>query len=296
MAAKNWVFTLNNYNQEMEDKLKSLYDKKVVKYLVYGREVAPTTNTPHLQGFIQFISKIRLNSIKKQVDIKEIYLDKCKNVKASISYCKKDGQVVEYGTMTIQGQRFDIENVYLMIKEGKTDLEIQEQYPKEYAKYYQAIKKMRNNIINDNALKNLEQDYSDVNLRRWQIESIQVLDAQDDRKILWILDEEGGQGKTWLAKYLIVKRKAYYCNGGKVSDILFGYENQEYVVFDYTRDKEDYVNYSVIEMFKNGLAFSSKYESCMRIFKYCKVIIFSNFWPDQNKLSYDRWNVVNLGE
>lgn len=47
---KQYVFTYNNYTPEGEAALKAWLGKNT-KYAVYGHEVAPTTGTPHLQGY-----------------------------------------------------------------------------------------------------------------------------------------------------------------------------------------------------------------------------------------------------
>ncbi len=63
--AKNWLFdayfslmltfiyrtvTWNNYPEDWEEKLKGV---NLIKYAVVGKEVAPQTQTPHLQMYIQ---------------------------------------------------------------------------------------------------------------------------------------------------------------------------------------------------------------------------------------------------
>lgn len=57
---KNWVFTLNNYDDEEVRVVKEID----CKYLVFGFEVSPTTNVCHLQGFIQLEQKARLAVVK----------------------------------------------------------------------------------------------------------------------------------------------------------------------------------------------------------------------------------------
>ena len=42
----------------------------------------------------------------------------------------------------------------------------------------------------------------------WQKDAINKLNEQNDRQILWIVDEEGGKGKTTLCKYLIFNNDA----------------------------------------------------------------------------------------
>lgn len=61
MKAKNYVFTLNNYTEEDIEKLNTLE----VDYIMYGKELAPTTGTPHLQGYVSFVNERHWNAVKK---------------------------------------------------------------------------------------------------------------------------------------------------------------------------------------------------------------------------------------
>ncbi len=46
----NWVVVWNNYPEDWEVKLKAI---TCLKYVIAGKEIAPTTGTPHLQMYIQ---------------------------------------------------------------------------------------------------------------------------------------------------------------------------------------------------------------------------------------------------
>lgn len=82
--------------------------------------------------------------------------------------------------------------------------------------------------------------------------------------------------------------------GGATRDLAFAYAEQPQVVFDFCRSQKEFVNYHIIEAFKNGRLFSSKYESSLRIFDSCKVVCFANFLPEFSKLSLDRWMCLEL--
>lgn len=131
-------------------------------------------------------------------------------------------------------------------------------------------------------------------LKPWQKTALDILLEQNDRKILWIYDKKGNSGKSFLTNYIIDKFDAFFCNGGKLADIAYAYDHQEYCVFDLPRSQGDFLPYKCMECFKDGRIFSSKYMSCMKRFDPCKVIVFSNDPPDTSKVSLDRWNILEI--
>lgn len=46
--ANTWCFTIQNYDDEIEQYLYEVFQKLMLKYMIYGREIAPTTGTKHL--------------------------------------------------------------------------------------------------------------------------------------------------------------------------------------------------------------------------------------------------------
>lgn len=87
----NWCFTLNNYTPDEEKEVQALN----CTYLVYGREVGEEKKTPHLQGYIRYDSGISFQDLS--VAIPRARLSVTRSVKASIIYCKKDGDFFEKG-------------------------------------------------------------------------------------------------------------------------------------------------------------------------------------------------------
>lgn len=47
-SLKRFVFTLNNYGPEDEERIQGHIAD--FRFAIYGREIAPSTGTPHLQG------------------------------------------------------------------------------------------------------------------------------------------------------------------------------------------------------------------------------------------------------
>ena len=181
-----------------------------------------------------------------------------------------------------------------MIEDGYTDYEIQKSYPNLFASSFKGIAEMRKNKREHDAGIQLMEDFCNVDLREWQVIAFTLLKEQSNREVLWFVDYLGGSGKTWFAKYLVAMHDAFYCTGGKAADIAHAYNFEKMVVFDFTRSKKEIVNYNVIEKMKDGIIFSPKYQSTNKQFAPCTVVCFSNWDPDKNKLSLDRWNINYL--
>lgn len=116
---KNWVFTLNNYTSQQEEVIRNKQQEGIIKYVRYGKEIAPTTGTPHLQGYIQFTKKITLSSIKKKLGINSIHLKPAMGtLEDNIKYTGKDGDITEYGEPTRERQRTDLRTLKEKVKQG----------------------------------------------------------------------------------------------------------------------------------------------------------------------------------
>lgn len=83
--AIRWCFTLNNYSKEEYSSIVSIFDSKAKLYII-GDEVGDS-GTPHLQGYVEFKTKIRPLNL---FDFKRIHWEKSKGSKdENIAYCSK---------------------------------------------------------------------------------------------------------------------------------------------------------------------------------------------------------------
>jgi len=94
--ARTYVYTLNNYTAEEEQ----AYQAIPCKYHLYGREVGES-GTPHLQGLIQFPSPRSFTSVTKALT--RAHVEVCKDLAASLVYCKKDGDFWQEGILPKNG-------------------------------------------------------------------------------------------------------------------------------------------------------------------------------------------------
>lgn len=136
---------------------------------------------------------------------------------------------------------------------------------------------------------------------KWELELMEILNNEpDDRNVFWYWSTEGKTGKSSFCKHLVLKHNAIIV-GGKASDAHFGIMNRiekgldcKIVVFNISRASGKKLSYVGIESIKNGMFFSAKYESGMVVFDIPHVVVFANYEPMFEKLSMDRWKVVNI--
>jgi len=129
----------------------------------------------------------------------------------------------------------------------------------------------------------------------WQEQLLSELQAEpDDRKITWIYNKNGGIGKTAFGRYLVINHNAAYYTAGKASDIACAYNNEEIVVFNLSRSKQQNFSYSCLESLKDGIIFSGKYESKTKVFNPPHIVVMANWRPNLAEMSADRWDVVKI--
>lgn len=140
-----------------------------------------------------------------------------------------------------------------------------------------------------------------TSLTPWMSELIDIISCPaDKRKVHWRWESEGGVGKSSFAKYMCHHYNAIYIDEGKKADIinliykLKIINEKSIIVIDIPRDNGNNVSYKAIEQIKNGMICNTKYETGMRLFNSPHIIIFSNFPPNTDKLSLDRWDVKTL--
>lgn len=114
-TAKNrsYVFTANNYTAELETMLQNLE----CKYMIYGREVAPTTGTPHLQGYVSFKSPLSFNSVLRKLNGCNVEVAKGNATDNKIYCSKEDPSPFEKGDLPRAGARNDLEVVRQVLQE-----------------------------------------------------------------------------------------------------------------------------------------------------------------------------------
>lgn len=272
---RSWCFTYNNY-EDLEGFKQKLIHVPNLSYAVFQQEVGEA-GTPHLQGVLGLTNTITFRALKTKLGVHSIHLERAKDVYASIDYCQKldtrqPGTVPFAWGAVPQRERGGNRGMV-----GRPEVRV-----------YTADEL---GIVSG--------------LRHWQYGLRRMLLEQpDNRTIRWYWESDGGAGKTQFARYMVFHHNALYVQGAykdvMCSLSLWREKKGDFptiVFLDIPREKKDYISYQSIEGLKNGVGFSSKYESGMLLFPPMHVVVFANFAPserDLEKLSADRWRVTEI--
>lgn len=131
----------NNYLDNHLELLQDFYDKLKGNYFVIGYEIAPTTGTPHVQGYIQLSNRLSFKEILARTTHKSIHINRCDGtVEENVTYCKKCDDWLEMGEprLPIKGTEKSQElwnECLSLAKQGKVH-QIEHVSPKYYVIYY----------------------------------------------------------------------------------------------------------------------------------------------------------------
>lgn len=150
---RHFVFTLNNYTDKDETKLCALAEK--TNYIVWGYENAPSTGTPHLQGFVSFANPRTCAAVAKAIGG---HIEPARGTpEEAANYCKKEGIFFEAGEVPIHSdaggrerERWDL--VRRLAERGEF-----ENIPSDiFIRYFGALQRIRAFYISQNPPGDLE--------------------------------------------------------------------------------------------------------------------------------------------
>ena len=149
---RNWVFTLNNPAENGFPRF-----CPPMTWLRYGEEVAPTTNTPHLQGVVCFKNPIAKPSMMYPWAGAAHWERMLGSIQTNLDYTGKDakeseGTLHEFGTRPLtnaekrnRGTSATKErymHIIALAEEGKYE-EIKKEYPGDYLRMFSTSRKIR---------------------------------------------------------------------------------------------------------------------------------------------------------
>jgi len=296
MQGTRWVFTINNPSAEDHERLLRIggdLDRSGVSYLVYGREVGES-GTPHLQGYCIFASRRRLAGVRSAISERGHFeISRGTPLQAS-DYCKKGGDFTEHGTLPTKKRAAGVPEFCEWLKSltaFPSEREIANAYPGLWVRYQSKLIDLAVHIVPPVVLEQGDP-------RPWQ----QNLEAQlnlpaDDRSVLFYVDAEGGTGKSYFCRYMYTKyHDVQLLSVAKRDDLSFAIDiTKRIFLFNIPRGGMEFLQYTILEQIKDRVVFSPKYYSQTKVIRSkTHVVVFCNEDPDREKMSFDRYKVVNL--
>lgn len=284
------------------------FDEECIRYAIWQVEKCPKTDKLHLQCYLEAKRAMRFKAWKRVCGFSSHIEERRKPREACIKYCSKEETRVE-GPYE-QGERelnkggrpqtkADAIRVILQRIAEIGERAFMAEDPFSYALHKKEIKAVQSVQRTVAAFARFEEKFAQVQWRDWQANVLKLVEKQladkDDRKIIWVWEEPGNIGKSFLGEYLKYKYDAALC-AGKAADVRYSYDGQRVCVVDIPRSQMEYMAqlYTVSEELKNGRFLNGKYESCEKLFEPPVVLFFANARPDYDKWSRDRIVEIDL--
>jgi len=145
---------LNNYTEAEVDVLSAIVDKGKARYVCFGKEVAPSTGTPHLQGFM-YCGKVRAPKAKKILGPRVHVLVADKSVSCNVDYCRKecvDGVFYEFGTVPSDGPGEGERERWRITKQCAMEGRLVDVDPDIFIRHYGNLKRIASDYMQNHAL------------------------------------------------------------------------------------------------------------------------------------------------
>lgn len=294
-----WCWTLNNPTDDEEQRVADAFGTGGLVYHVFGRETGES-GTPHLQGYSVFERAITFRTVKTRLGSDRLHIEAARGSPQQASdYCKKDGDFDEFGVLPTvnQGRRSDLERFYEWSDEfgqanGRppTTPEAAREHPVIVTKYPRVLAVAR--------LRFEAPAPEEPELRPWQLDlDNDLAGLPDDRAIKFVIDPDGGKGKSFFVKYFLKKHRdrAQFLSIGKRDDLAHVVkENTRVFLVDVPRGQMEYLRQEVLEQLKNGIVFSPKYDSRTKyLYHTPHVVVFANEHPEYS-MTEDRYDVIEI--
>ena len=304
-------------------------NKSQIEYFHGQEEIGPATGRPHLQFFVKFRGKKRMNGVKELLGDNTMYVEPAEYPDLAVEYTRKQWSRapehwdLEYGMyqsarQTMKEKAIDREQAAKESRrlrhEGMVNIcmqaptkdeaflacvdtyQLESEHPFNMAWNYAVAKKK---VDTQDRIRTRAEE---IMWRPWQTELEQyLLTASDDRRIDVVLDPQGNSGKSFFKQQYMAKHPntAIEVMQGKNENMLaqvYQCNFEPKVVFlDLTRFQQEMANLTVTEIIKNGMIHNHKYVVGTKVMEYKpSLVIFTNNELEWDQLTADRWHIWEL--
>lgn len=183
------------------------FEEHCMSYLIYGLEQAGSTGRQHWQGYVEFrtqLSRQRVRSLFPGAHIERRY----GSALEAASYCAKDGEYCEHGSLSQPGERTDLTTVADSISTGAQSItDIACSAPSLFVRYGRGL-----SILSSVSSRKRQRLWRDIQFQCW-----------------WG-DTGTGKTRTWFSQYGLEDSYRFKYNVG--NDYWCGYEGQRNILFD----------------------------------------------------------------
>jgi len=202
-------FTINNWTEEEYTALTE-YAARCWKWCIIGKETAPDTGTPHLQGAAVFGKQIAATTLCKLPGLSRAHIEPMGGTpEQSRAYCSEDGDFWECGSLPEPGKRNDLQDAVDKIRQGHSLKKlVEEGHGATVAKYYKGLTVVRS------------------------LAAPQRTSASPPPKVIWLFGPTD-VGKTHTA--LVISEKYFggdYWISNRNGNWFDGYDGQQVAIID----------------------------------------------------------------
>lgn len=135
----------------------------------------------------------------------------------------------------------------------------------------------------------------------WQKQISEMIQVEDDRRIIMVWDEVGNIGKSVFAEYMEYLGRAFevppFRQMEDIMQFAFSFKDQKCYMVDMPRAmKKDKLGefYAGLECLKNGRLYDKRHVGKARRMDRPQIVVFTNVLPEWTMMSQDRWTVFAM--
>ena len=153
----------------------------------------------------------------------------------------------------------------------------------------------------------LFKEYAEVKFvewRPWQKDMIEYLHNPTQRKVIWVVGARGNEGKTFFQDHIQARygvEKVCKFHFGSRSEDMMNYLHEAvsmktdiFLFHTYKNDRVNELDYQMLESIKDGWTMSTEYGHDIHFKRSNVIIVFSNKYPDIQRLSEDKWIIFKI--